>query len=586
MLEKTLHIYHPVHFEEWDFETPDKRGIGNSETAQIELAWRFAERGWKVFSYAPVPWTGEREWRGTTWMPLEDADFSAPGYWMIFRHPPTLDKFTGDRSRQMLTVVSQDESYGSWNDERVAKLDKLFALCGAHRESLRADHPGLYEKTVVSSNGIKMGLIRQLDEDMNPPIAKILPRYGVERNPHRIMWASSPDRGLLNLLKIFRRVREWVSDAELYIAYGFNNIDKLISMGPEYASFARAKEQILREANQPGVYWLGRVSQPELLREWAKTGLLVYPTTFRETSCATIMEAQAMGAIPVVSPVWALWENLCEGTIVDGDPNDDLVRGWFVGEAYRLMATPGLQDQIRPLMMEQARFRFNWERQIDKYEAHLLGYHNDQRMVIGQFNFQLKQALQAPLRGDSRAILNVGCADDPARLAELGAVNVDAREADPIFGRKTAAHYYADVRTMEPDDRRYDCIILGDMLEHFKPEVVPGILRRMKQFLAPEGRIVFTVPDDHRRPEAQHSLSDGSHEYLDGVSAVHLYPIPADMIWLWLHKAGLRIVDYQKSDCGHYFNHGVAAVDARPVCTSLDQIDCILKEASLEEAHS
>lgn len=545
-IPRNLIIIHPVYFENWGPETPDKRGIGQSETAQIELAWRMAERGWNVTCYAPLEPDSPREWRGVHWRELHEADYARPGYWLIWRSPETLDQFSESHYGQFLGLVSQDESYGDrWNEERCKKLDMMFGLCEAHKHSIESDHALLKGKVVVSSNGIKLELIREIEKTPAPP-----------RDPHRIMYASSPDRGLLPLLKIFRRVREYVPDASLYIAYGFENIDKLLKAGPQFSHFKKIKDAILKECQQPGVHWLGRIPQPQLLQEWRKTALLVYPTLFRETSMTTIMEAQAMGAFPVCSPVWAQGENLRAGSLIPGDPNDPLISARYVGEVVGWLQSHSAQDTFRPYVMSVARRDFCWQRQVDKYEALMLGF-SGHRHFSHQFSFQIKHCLGAD------SILNVGCADDPAELKKLGAINLDSRTEDPIFHRKTAADIVADCRTLPNclNGKRFDRVVCGDMLEHFPVEEVPLIMRKLKACLNPGGKLIITVPDDHRPAGVQHSLSDGSDQYHDGISAVHLHPISKHLLQAWCNEAGLLVEAYQPIHTEHYEAHGVVCID-------------------------
>ncbi len=217
------------------------------------------------------------------------------------------------------------------------------------------------------------------------------------------------------------------------------------------------------------------------------------------------------------------------------------------------MSNQALQEKIRGPMMADARMRFGWERQADKYEAFLLGYADHPGLQHSQFNFQIKQCLGA------KSILQIGCADDPANLKALGAVNVDSRREDPIFKKPTAADIIADVRDLPLNGDRYDRVVCGDMIEHFPVEAVPDILRRLKSCLSPGGKLVLTIPDDHRPPNRQHAGSDGLEEYSDGVSACHLHPVPLPVVEEWMAEAGLQILEYQPIDCMHYVNHGILA---------------------------
>lgn len=261
-------LYHPVYFEQWDYRAAE-RGIGGSETNQIEMAWRLARRGHEVISYAPIPDDCEPMWRGTEWRHIDNVDFTEDGIWIIYRAPQSADYFEPSENREFW-LMCQDEDYPQFSEERAEKFKKVMPLCQAHADNLVITKPYLAEKIWITSNGVKIDLLR----DTKPQ----------ERNPYRIMYASSPDRGLLNLLKIFKHAKEFVPQLELHTFYGFNNIDKMID-NPQCAYLKDSKDKILNLLDQKDVYWHGRVPQPQLYEEWLKSGLWVYPTNFRETSC-------------------------------------------------------------------------------------------------------------------------------------------------------------------------------------------------------------------------------------------------------------------------------------------------------------
>ena len=105
------------------------------------------------------------------------------------------------------------------------------------------------------------------------------------RNPKRLIFASSPDRGLLPLLLIFQRAKELVPDLELHVYYGFNNMETaakwIAQRAPNKANKPSAAEYNLaklRDAlDMPGVTVHGRTAQPELARAVGGVGNLVPP---------------------------------------------------------------------------------------------------------------------------------------------------------------------------------------------------------------------------------------------------------------------------------------------------------------------
>lgn len=352
-------FYSPVSFEPWDWRNSVEKGIGGSETSHVEMAWRLARRGHEVITYAPIPDDCPGEWRGTIWRPLEEVDTDMPGIWVIYRCPEFMDGFPKHED-QKVWLILQDWDYPTWTQERVDKLDRIVPLCQAHSDWIAKRHPdldGFFDKLWVSSNGIKLDLIAEAEKE------------NIERNPFRIMHASSPDRGLLPLLKIFRKAKEYVPDLELHAFYGFDNIDKLIAQGgPGGKHFANLKERILKEAAREGVTLHGRVSQNQLYREWFKSGIYCYITSFWETSNISSQEAQAMGAVPVFSPIWAQGENIKYGIAVDGSPDEPLTICRAAAEIVNLATNPKLQEEIRTYMMPSARTRFDWENFVTQWE--------------------------------------------------------------------------------------------------------------------------------------------------------------------------------------------------------------------------
>ena len=258
-------LYHPTAFERWDYRNVDK-GIGGSETHQIEMAWRLASRGHEVISYAPIPGDCERQHRGVEWRHLDEVDWSEDGLWIVYRSPSSGEKLQGQRA----WLLCQDWDYPDMTEENTASFELVLPLCIEHDNYLTQVHSYLKGKTWITSNGLRMDLIRDLQPE--------------ERNPKRVMYASSPDRGLLYVLQTFVKAQEFVDDIELHVFYGFNNIDILGKSNPKDPRYL-LKKQVEPFFEKQGIFWHGRVSQRELYQEWLKSAIWLYQTNFLETSC-------------------------------------------------------------------------------------------------------------------------------------------------------------------------------------------------------------------------------------------------------------------------------------------------------------
>jgi glycosyltransferase involved in cell wall biosynthesis len=343
-------------FEPWNWSNPDTTGIGGSETSHIEMARRLAKRGHEVISFVPMQETQPVMHDGVEWRQSTRIEFGDPfDLWIIYREPELIEFIPEGKPAWL---ICQDVGYPTLTEERASKYRRIVGLCDDHVTNLHATYPKA--NVVKSANGIKGELIREL--------LRIPP----ERNPHRMMYASSPDRGMEFLLPIFPRIRELVPDAQLHIYYGFDNIDKIVrSVGTEHwiAKNKERLEAMIDNPMQSGVFWHGRTPQPKLLREWMKAGLWCHPSNFTETSCITSMDAQACGAIPVTRALWGIRENVKHGILIEGDVRNELIQARYIQQVYSLMMQPELQETIRVEMMTWALEQFDWEHVADQWDA-------------------------------------------------------------------------------------------------------------------------------------------------------------------------------------------------------------------------
>jgi hypothetical protein len=125
-LQRDIYFFTTFTFENWDFTNPITKGIGGSETSQIEMSSRLARRGHNVVSYAPVPWADEfKMHRDVKWISHEKVTFTEKGLWIIYRIPEALDEFSVNQLEEGKEVwfVAQDVFYEAMNEERFSKID-------------------------------------------------------------------------------------------------------------------------------------------------------------------------------------------------------------------------------------------------------------------------------------------------------------------------------------------------------------------------------------------------------------------------------------------------------------------------------
>ena len=137
---------------------------------------------------------------------------------------------------------------------------------------------------------------------------------------HRVIYCSSPDRGLHHLLAEWPAIRRAVPDATLHVFYriepwlrGFDQTPWFPPIEPLRARANYVEECLtrFREAGGMGVTLRDSVSRATIEREMAQAEVLAYPcdtTTWSEGFSCTVLEACAARACPIITACDALGE--------------------------------------------------------------------------------------------------------------------------------------------------------------------------------------------------------------------------------------------------------------------------------------
>lgn len=140
----------------------------------------------------------------------------------------------------------------------------------------------------------------------------------IERRPvpGRVLYHTSPDRGLHNLLAVWPQIRAWVPDATLHVVGDVSGLVEADIPRRSVRGFMQLQLQHgLRAAEVAGgLTLLGRLTRPELMRELSEAYAFAFPaevTAPCETWSISVHECCHIGLPVVLAPVDALgmWES-------------------------------------------------------------------------------------------------------------------------------------------------------------------------------------------------------------------------------------------------------------------------------------
>jgi len=153
-----------------------------------------------------------------------------------------------------------------------------------------------------------------------------------ERHPHRMIFGSSADRGLLHLLRMWPQLRAEVPDAEIHVCYR-RDLLRFPGAKSGHARVADAIEQLLFRYKDEGVIDHGGMKHQEFLELAATCSVWPYPATFDEISCIVAMEMQGLGVHPVCTDRAALKDTVIWGDMMNHKLFDEeLCQGGRAGQ--------------------------------------------------------------------------------------------------------------------------------------------------------------------------------------------------------------------------------------------------------------
>lgn len=275
-------------YEEWSEETIKTKGLGGSETAVIEQSKRLGKQGYKVTVYNSVK--EKQVFGNVTYIPFKEINFADKfDIFIIWRNPHILKMFDIQANKIELWMhdVPNPEDF---TEDVWGKVDKIIMLSKHHSTFIPAVPK---EKIYYSSNGIDVETIEKIEKE------------NIKRNPYKVIYASSPDRGLENLLDMWADVKKEVPEAELKVVYGWETFDALRANDPVAMEWKASMQAKMKEL---GVEDTVRLPKEDLYREYFSSSIWAYPTEFDEINCIVAQEAQACGCYPVTTGKAALAE--------------------------------------------------------------------------------------------------------------------------------------------------------------------------------------------------------------------------------------------------------------------------------------
>ncbi len=366
-------FYCPMGAVPWDPNYPEAFGIGGSETAAIMLARELARRGYPVTMYCPGGQPIQpNAANGIVWYGLQAFNpKKLDGIVVACRAPFIL---RNPELQSPTWIWHQDNGYGAmfgndwhWNraiDERSQGSLHVSAWARA----------GLCKEIGIPPNGHHAVIGNGIPKEWVWERLKERP----ERNPHRVIYASDPTRGLDTLLNAWPHVKKAAPDAELHVYCDFDASLKIaahistVGTGktvPGIVELFKRVKALDADRSTTGVNFHGRVPQPVLARALFASSVYAYPGGMMpEGFGVSLVQAAAAGCAVVYPHDGALPEVLPDRVYeVSGPAVTEAAAQEFMERLIEAVEHPSAVN--RELVSAEAWERHGWPIVADRFIA-------------------------------------------------------------------------------------------------------------------------------------------------------------------------------------------------------------------------
>jgi glycosyltransferase involved in cell wall biosynthesis len=299
---------------------------GGADSALLKMIEILAEQH-EVEAFIPMEKSQEGEFRGASCQPFMDL-FDGKRecdilimYRKVWAVPNTV-------KYKKLVFYSQDTvdtpCFNNIKDKDCFRpFDRIVLLSEFHRQNFH---------TIFDFNDDKIFILGNATDEMEK----------IEKQPLNFIYFSTPFRGLVVLMKMWKTIIKKYPNAKLHVfssmaIYGAKNLDDL-----HFKAMLDGLERM------EGVTSYGSRPHEEVMQQLKKSFMLLYPNTYPETFCNVIMESRAAHTPFITTDKGALKETGgLAGMFVSGNPYTEEYQKDFMEKLDSIIKYPEVYAEMQ-----------------------------------------------------------------------------------------------------------------------------------------------------------------------------------------------------------------------------------------------
>lgn len=324
--EKPTIVFFNANTVKFDGESIAKKPISGSETAVIQMAKSMRGLGWNVHVFCNTDREGIFD--SVSYHHFKDISPRLKQITDILGE--NIDVFVSSRDTRPLnggrpparnTILWCHDMPGGGNYADIPKTipftDYFMFVSKFQADKYKEMYNIPDEKIIVTRNAVDADRFKERPEN---------------KVKGRCIYSTTPFRGLDVLLGMWPEIKRQIPHATLYIYSGMSIYDAPET--PETSSIFELAEKMAHL----GVVLNEPITQGILAKEIMRAEVMLYPSTFTETSCISAIEAQVASTPIITTRDGALPETVKDrGVLIDGDPYSDEYQKKFIDEAVKML---------------------------------------------------------------------------------------------------------------------------------------------------------------------------------------------------------------------------------------------------------
>lgn len=316
-----------------------RMGIGGAELALLTLCRGWHDAGHRVTLYNDGDNEGSVfEHRGIDeYRPGNPCDVL-----IVFRSPNTRIR---DGARGLKVWFSTDQHTMGNFQSFAGMVDKIVTISPHHSEYFQNMY-GIFDTIIID--------LPVRTQDFEP--IEVWP----EKVQYKCIWNSIPDRGVIELAEVWKRINKKMPEASLVITSDWRLWDKNVHaslLDPYRAVFAALHN----------VNYLGAINRRELIKHEKEAQIHLNPNIYEELFCIAIAETQVAGAYPVSSTTGAL-KTTNMGMALEGNPKDGAWHEKCANAVVELLQDQKRLARLANAVQHKAVHRFALENVLKQWE--------------------------------------------------------------------------------------------------------------------------------------------------------------------------------------------------------------------------